>query len=273
MWYEEKELLGGEAMESWQLEWVKNIAKDVNLLEEMLKDFEGEERRQLKAVQKLEEEEFLQTKTIPLEVVKEELELWKEAMAEEYASLTVETQAIKPLSSAEAEELVKHAEVEIATGKGVFTRKAGSGRRKVRAVVCGNQLIAKETKEEVFAGGVDSIALRATLRKAAYEEWKVGTVDVKTAFLQAPNRRQRLLIVTPPKVFGQAGITEPNERRLVLKALYGLNTSPKDWGCHRDETMKEFRWWVSGKEYKMDLLEGNLWAIEEVEGRKIVGVC
>ena len=59
VWYEEKELLGGEAMESWQLEWVKNIAKDVNLLEEMLKDFEGEERRQLKAVQKLEEEEFL----------------------------------------------------------------------------------------------------------------------------------------------------------------------------------------------------------------------
>ena len=106
VWYEEKELLGGEAMESWQLEWVKNIAKDVNLLEEMLKEFEGEERRQLKAVQKL-EEEFLQTKTIPLEVVKEELELWKEAMAEEYASLTVETQAIKPLSSAEAEELVK----------------------------------------------------------------------------------------------------------------------------------------------------------------------
>ena len=105
----------------------------------------------------------------------------------------------------------------------MFTRKAGSGMRKVRAVVCGNQLVAKETKEEVFAGGVDSIALRATLRKAAFEEWKVGTVDVKTAFLQAPSRRQRLLVVTPPKVFGQAGVTKPDER--WLKALYGLNSS------------------------------------------------
>ena len=69
--------------------------------------------------------------------------MWKEAIAEEYVSLTAETQAIKPLSAAEVEELMKHAEVEVATGKGVFTRKAGSG---------------KETKEEVFAGGADSIA-------------------------------------------------------------------------------------------------------------------
>ncbi|CAJ1403533.1 unnamed protein product, partial [Effrenium voratum] len=223
------------------------------------------------AVQRLEEEEFLQTKTIPLDTIRGELELWKEAIAEEYASLTAETQAIKPLSAAEAEELMKHAEVEVATGKGVFTRKAGSGRRKVRAVVCGNQLSGKETKEEVFAGGADSIALRATLRKAAFEQWKVGTVDVKTAFLQAPNQRQKLLVVTPPKIFGQAGVTKEGERWLVLKALYGLNTSPKDWGCHRDKTMASFGWRVNDVDFKIYPLEGNLWAIREVESGATVG--
>ena len=65
-------------------------------------------------------------------------------------------------------------------GDKAVVRKAGSGRRKVRAVVCGNQLSGKETKEEVFAGGADSVALRATLRKALFEQRKVGTVDVKT---------------------------------------------------------------------------------------------
>ena len=51
--------------------------------------------------------------------------------------------------------------------------------------------------------------------------------------LQAPNQRQKLLVVTPPKIFGQAGITKKGER-LVLKALSGLNTSPKDWGSGQD---------------------------------------
>ena len=161
--------------------------------------------------------------------------------------------------------------MEVATGKGVFTRKAGSGRRKVRAVVCGNQLSGKETKEEVFAGGADSIALRATLRKAAFEQWKVGTVDVKTAFLQAPNQRQKLLVVTPPKIFGQAGVTKEGERWLVLKALYGLNTSPKDCICHRDKTMASFGWRVNDVEFKIHPLEGNLWAIREVESGATVG--
>lgn len=36
---------------------------------------EGEERRGIKAVQRLEEEEFLQTKTIPLDTIRGELEL------------------------------------------------------------------------------------------------------------------------------------------------------------------------------------------------------
>ena len=251
-------LLSGEEVEQWQLEWTKKIAKDVGRLKEMLRRLEGEERRVIKAVQRL-EEEFLQ---------RGELELWKEAIAEEYVSLTAEMQATKPL---EAEEFMKHAEVEVATGKGVFTRKAGSGRRKVRAVVCGNQLSGKETKEEVFAGGADSIALRATLRKAAFEQWKVGTVDVKTAFLQAPNQRQKLFVVTPPKIFGQAGITKEGERWLVLKALYGLNTSPKDWGCHRDKTMANFGWRVNEVEFRIYPLEGNLWAIKEVESGVTVG--
>ena len=71
-------------------------------MEETLRSLDGEERRVVKAVQRLEEEEFLQTKTIPLDTTRGELELWKEAIAEEYVSLTAETPAIKPLSAAEA---------------------------------------------------------------------------------------------------------------------------------------------------------------------------
>ena len=99
----------------------------------------------------------------------------------------------------------------------------------------------------------------------------LSTVDVKTAFLQAPNQRQKLLVVTPPKIFGQAGVTKEGERWLVLKALYGLNTSPKDWGCHRDKTMASFGWRVNDVDFKIHPLEGNLWAIREVESGATVG--
>ena len=50
----------------------------------------------------------------------------------------------------------------------------------------------------------------------------------------------------------------------LLKALYGLNTSPKDWGCHRDKTMASFGWRVNDVDF-------NLWAIKEVEFGAAVG--
>ena len=70
------------------------------------------------------------------------------------------------------------------------------------ACCCMWEWTAKKTKEKVFIGGVQ----HSFVGKAAYEERRV---DVKTAFFQAPNQRQKLLVVA-----------RRGEPWLALKALY-----------------------------------------------------
>ena len=99
-------------------------------------------------------------------------------------------------------------EVLYVPGKLVATVKAGTGKRKARTVACGNFLNREKTqgsptlsKSDIFAAGLDSLALRAQVAAAAWWQWQGATVDIKTAFLTAPlqAKRSRRVVTSPSK--------------------------------------------------------------------------
>ena len=178
------------------------------------------------------QEVFLQTRMYSLAEVRADLEPWIPSMKSELESLMNETGAIREISKHEAEKLRKDAEkrgilFEKIPAKAVFSRKAGSGRRKCRACACGNYMSQRD-QQDTYAGGTGATEVRISLRKCALEKWSAVTLDVKTAFLRAPRDHSReVVVVQPPTVFVLAGLCSADSNWLVEKALYGLTTSPK----------------------------------------------
>lgn len=220
-----------------------------------------------------EEEVFLQTRTIGLGEVKKNLQLWIPPLRDEIGNFDA-NQAIHRVTEEEANNLVKEAEkdgrrAEIIPGMGVFTRKAGDGRRRARIVCCGNYMESR-TGQEVYATGADSTQLRATLRVASMENWDCLTLDVKSAFLLAPKAQGDLVIVKPPRILVDAQLAQPGEHWVVSSAMYGLVTSPKDWSVYRDSELLKMRGDVTTAEGEQlsfgfqPLKDANLWAIKEV---------
>ena len=143
------------------------------------------------------EEVFLQTRTISLGEVRKTLPLWVPPLKEEIGNFE-KNQAIQRVLEAEANVLVRQAEdrgerAEIIPGMGVFTRKAGDGRRRARIVCCGNYMESR-AGDEVYASGADSTQLRSTLRVASLRGWHCLSLDVKSAFLLAPKAQGELVI-------------------------------------------------------------------------------
>ena len=107
--------------------------------------------------------EILQTTTVPLNEVRSELGEWKDAMLKEYNSLVHETKAIEPVDISS----LNQEAVEFVPGKLVTVRKAGpnGGKKKCRAVVCGNLLQSDldPAPGNLYASGADGILIRATL--------------------------------------------------------------------------------------------------------------
>lgn len=132
--------------------------------------------------------EFLQTRMVGLAEVRRNLEEWKPSMGDEYGALVVESEAVEPISR---ERMTEPKEEAVSSGrtfdllpaKGVFSRKAGSGRHKRRAVACGNYMKSR-SEESTFASGAGGPEVRLLLKIAATRGWSVLTVDVKTAFFE-----------------------------------------------------------------------------------------
>ena len=97
---------------------------------------------------------------------------------------------------------------------------------------------------DTYAGGIDGVCVRAVLRKAGERCWNCASIDVRTAFLLAPRRGTGTLVVKPPKVLVACGLIPPTEMWEVNKALYGLQSSPQDWGVFRDGDLKTWSWTV-----------------------------
>ena len=121
---------------------------------------------------------------------------------------------------------------------------------------------------DLYAGGVDSTALRCVLRKAAGASWSLASTDVRGAFLLAPRSqtRRQLLVVEPPRLLTSTGLIPAEERWICDGAMYGLDTSPADWASFRDHHMSSFRWETPTHRCHLSRSpEPNIWSI--------MGVC
>ena len=180
------------------------------------------------------EEEILQTKVVGVQEMLKELPLWDPAIRSEMDSLFVQKEALRVVPREEVEDIRKrYPELNSLPAKLVITRKAG-GKRKIRIVVCGNYA-EKNPEDEFYAGGSDSISLRAALKKATQEGWLGVTADVRTAFLNAPlpgygEEDGTLVMINPPRLLVKLGYVEPTVQWMAIKAMYGLRQSPKTRG-------------------------------------------
>ena len=221
-----------------------------------------------------EQQRVLQTYTVPLAAVKKSVEEWLPSIREEYQQLTEKTGTIQRITEAEARTLPGFGEAEFAPCKMVNTIKAPHGKHRSRIVLCGNLVEAMNagqereslSKQDLYAGGIDGVALRCALRRAAHNGWSVGTIDVKTAFLLAPRTKsQRMLLSRPPRLLIDNGVCPRDELWMVNTAMYGLETSPADWSCYRDSILKDFKWSAEGRNFELQATpENNLWTVWDV---------
>ena len=174
--------------------------------------------------------EFLQTRMVGLSEVRKNLEEWKPSMCEEYGALVVESEAVEPISRQKMIEMKEEAArsgktFDLLPAKAIFSRKAGSGRHKCRGVACGNHMKLR-SDESTFASGAGGPEVRLLLKIAATRGWSASTVDVKTAFLNAPvdNSADR----RTPSCFPRC-TSSPASRRVVVgpKGTLRANHVPK----------------------------------------------
>ena len=96
---------------------------------------------------------------------------------------------------------------------------------------------------------MDTIGIRSVIDASVHRGLRLGTIDVKGAFLQAPRRSvaQRPTVCEPPNILRQMQLVGPQEKWLVHKALYGFVESPSDWAQFRDDSMRSMRWVQNGQ--------------------------
>ena len=224
-----------------------------------------------------EEEEVLQTKIVSLKEVSKEWHKWESAAKSEIDSLLHEKMAFKPVDKKELEALIREADakglkVEFLPSKLVCTKKPGKagGRPKIRWVICGN-FESKGQHENNFSSGADSTAFRVLLVFAVKKGWKAGTVDIKTAFLNALMEQdgESLIIVKAPYLLVEKGCIPQDVHYLPLRAVYGLRRSPRLWGECRDAALLQMEVEVieDGRKIKLKFYqmesEPNMWKICE----------
>ena len=200
------------------------------------------------------------------------LERWKKAAQTEVTALE-EMKAIRRLRGVEAKTEMQIPGTQVLPAKTVFTVKPGSGesfyRRKCRVVGCGN-FETREPGIDVYAGGIPADVLRACLIESAAQGFSAFITDVRNAFLLAPippHEKVRILL-RPPRVLQDMGITEEGECWAIDKALYGLRQSPRWWGNYRDKVLKEARRQCGDENMHLRQceVEPNLWMIESPTG-------
>lgn len=258
-------------------EWLQRTRQEEVIAEESLRMITDEENtvplvvKQVKqglVVPEVEEEDVLRTKIVSVQDFLKEKDLWGPAIRAEMDQLFTEKKALRRTTMAELQELRgRGVEVELVPSKLVITLRPGP-RRKVRIVACGN-FIESRAGEELFAAGADASALRFTLKVAAEERWKVLTVDIKVAFLNAPlvtsTRDQGMVqeevtfVLKPPSLLIKLGYAQSSEVWIAEKAMYGLRQSPRSWSIYRDSVMMDLK--IDGITICQADSEPNLWIL------------
>ena len=191
-------------------------------------------------------------------------------MRAEYEQLVNQKQAVTQMTKSQLRQLAqeKQLPIELLPAKMVHTRKANTGAYRSRAVVCGNyQDVGTGDR---YAGGADGCQVRALIRTAALRGWSLAGSDIRVAFLNAPKRdTTKITAMEVPTIFKHLGLADAEDVWIIEKALYGLVSSPRDWGIHRDEVLPTLRW---HRKIGDVILEGrfvhskdeNLWRLVEV---------
>eukprot|EP00438_Fugacium_kawagutii_P003808 Skav205036 [mRNA] locus=scaffold2669:138044:140299:- [translate_table: standard] len=161
----------------------------------------------------------------------------------------------------------------------VFTLKPdpgrASGRVKARVVVCGNFVEGDDYgASDLFAGGATAVALRIVVAASSQRKWRGLTLDVKTAFLNAPMHQgkrledqeaktQKRVIVRPPNLLVSLGLVKPDSFWEAVKAMYGYRQSPRLWSDFRDDEVRSLTVMVDDGVLSLEqmLSEPNLWKI------------
>ncbi|CAE7359094.1 GIP, partial [Symbiodinium sp. CCMP2456] len=94
---------------------------------------------------------------------------------------------------------------------------------------------------DLFAAGVDATSLRTLLAANARKPWKIGTTDVRQAFVLAKWLGQPVAL-EPPAIAYELGLASQGQVWFVEQAIYGLRESPALWSRFRDEQLKLARW-------------------------------
>ena len=189
------------------------------------------------------------------------------------------------MTKEEAERLMKDQKakgrtLEVIPSKLVFTRKPApppkNYKNKMRWVVCGNYE-AKKEHEETYSGGADSTAFRLMMAISAQNQWCGGSVDIKTAFLNAYinyEQEDDLVLIKPPHFLVEKNYVEKDMTYLPLKAVYGFRRSPRLWSQQRDLELADCEIVIKegGKRKRLSLTslqsEPNLWKISERESEE-----
>ena len=251
-------------------------------------------------------ERVLQTRLVSLPEVLANCEVWAEPAKQEVGALVTEKRALIPVNWKQVE-LWRQRGTRVTTipAKCVWSVKAPLGRLKCRVVACGNLAPPKEETKQghhdnVFASSLDITHLRIALAWATRRKCEVATVDVRTAFLNAkllPRNRasaelaakqdsqarvavgvdgdsedpevvgEELVVLVPPRCLVQRGVVHRSVLWRVAKAIYGLDTSPRDWCLSRDNTLETLEVRVDNKTLKLfqPYSEPNLWLLAEAE--------
>ena len=214
--------------------------------------------------------EFLVTRTISNKEVWEDIQNWEPSVRAEYEQLVNQKQAVKQMKKSQLRQLAQERQlpIELLPAKMVHTRKANTGAYRSRAVVCGNyQDVGTEDR---YAGGADGCQVRALIRTAALRGWCLAGSDIRVAFLNAPKRdTTKITAMEVPTIFKHLGLADAEDVWVIEKALYGLVSSPRDWGIHRDEVLPTLRWHrdIGGVVFEGRFVHSkdeNLWRLVEV---------
>ena len=235
-----------------------------------------------------------------MQEVRRDFPKWKEAVENELKSLFETKGALRKVSPEEIEERKKKGDLDVIPSKLVCTLKPDPtnprGKRKIRIVACGNFVTAEGAdKNELFASGSDAIAVRLAVDEAAKRGWLGRSMDIRTAFLNAPMEldeeveerklkekeegravvegkddelRAHRVLVKPPAFLVQMGMAGPNELWEAVRAFYGFREAPRKWSDFRDFTIRRLKIKAKGGvELRLESLisEPNLWKVKEVD--------
>ncbi|GKE47916.1 retrotransposon protein, putative, ty1-copia subclass, partial [Tanacetum coccineum] len=90
--------------------------------------------------------------------------------------------------------------------------------------------------EEIFSPVADIKAIRILIAIAAFYDYEIWKIDVKTAFLNGYLNEE--IYMMQPK-----GFVDPNHPRNVcklLRSIYGLKQASRSWNKRFDEEIKRF---------------------------------